>query len=103
MQAAQLKTTLSAAAATLGEVFIPVLEAVLVPLNDFARGLFDVAQGLREAPEALFGFIGGLTGLTAIMGKTVLSGTFLGSMLKSVAKALTRMFLPATLVIGESR
>ena len=100
MQAAQLKTTLSAAAATLGEVFIPVLEAVLVPLNDFARGLFDVAQGLREAPEALFGFIGGLTGLTAIMGKTVLSGTFLGSMLKSVAKALTRMFLPATLVIG---
>ena len=43
MQAAQLKTTLNAAAATLGEVFIPILEKVLVPLNDFARGLFDVA------------------------------------------------------------
>ena len=68
--------------------------------DDFARGLFNVAQGLREAPEAIAAFALGLLGLTGALGSTLLKGTFLGKMLVNIAKALLGMAKPALIVVG---
>jgi TP901 family phage tail tape measure protein len=96
MQTQQLKSTMGAAAITMGQAVLPIMEVLVKVANVLAQSLLGLAEFFKDFPGVLFGVTGVLGVLSALLLKNAANVKGLGV----VVKALGGIFSKTAGMVG---
>lgn len=96
MQTQQLKSTMGAAAITMGQAVLPIMEILVKVANALAQSLLGLAEFFKDFPSVLFGVTGVLGVLSALLLKNAANVKGLGV----VVKALGGIFSKTAGMVG---